>query len=482
MPTSAFRAPLRPPVPLESPGASWLRAFEPLPREHGFEPLRVEGRLPEDLVGTLYCVGPASFSAFGQRLSHWFDGDGAVTAVRFGGGAQGAVRFVETQHRAQEQRAGRLLYARFGTVVPGGLLQRMRVPAYNCASTSVFRWQGRLFALYEACLPTELAPGNLATLGETDLGGAVLQCFSAHPHRVPERRATYNVGARFGAGWMKLDVFELPDSGPARRLTTVPLPAMTMVHDFIATPRHLLFLVPPLRIHPLRLVLGLEPLSRNFTYEPSRGTEVIVLPLDAPERPVRFTVDAFFQWHFGNAFEQGGELVVDLVRYEDFRSNRLLAEMLSGETTTPASGLLHRLRIDPVRRRLAAEPLWDVPCEYPRPAPAVTCHEGRYLYLTACTPEARHGPQDLLARWDHVRRRAVTVSPGPDQYPSEPVFVPRRGATREDEGYLLSLVYDARAHATQAVVYDAQQLERGPLARAWFNHHIPFTVHGLWAE
>src|SRR6266540_3516820 len=60
---------------------SWTSALRDLPREHGFEPLRVEGQLPADLTGTLYRTGPSLFSSFGERYRHWFDGDGAVSAV-----------------------------------------------------------------------------------------------------------------------------------------------------------------------------------------------------------------------------------------------------------------------------------------------------------------------------------------------------------------------------------------------------------------
>ena len=70
---------------------AWHRAFRDLPRQHGFERLAVEGRLPEGLRGTLYRNGPSLFSSFGRRYAHWFDGDGAVSAVRFdAGGASGS--------------------------------------------------------------------------------------------------------------------------------------------------------------------------------------------------------------------------------------------------------------------------------------------------------------------------------------------------------------------------------------------------------
>ena len=55
-------------------GTRWTPLFSDLPREHGFEPLEVEGRLPADLAGTLYRVGPGLFSSFGRRYGHLFDG------------------------------------------------------------------------------------------------------------------------------------------------------------------------------------------------------------------------------------------------------------------------------------------------------------------------------------------------------------------------------------------------------------------------
>src|SRR3954447_25322389 len=88
---------------------AWQRNLRDLPREHGFEPLTIEGRLPEGLRGTLYRNGPGLFSTFGRRYAHWFDGDGTVSAVRFdgAGGAAGAVRVVQGPGLREEQRRGR---------------------------------------------------------------------------------------------------------------------------------------------------------------------------------------------------------------------------------------------------------------------------------------------------------------------------------------------------------------------------------------
>jgi all-trans-8'-apo-beta-carotenal 15,15'-oxygenase len=49
----------------------------------------------------------------------------------------------------------------------------------DTANTSVLVWQGRVFALMEVGKPTELEPGDLATLGETDLGRVIVSCFAS---------------------------------------------------------------------------------------------------------------------------------------------------------------------------------------------------------------------------------------------------------------------------------------------------------------
>lgn len=460
----------------------WSRAFQDLTREHGFEPLAIEGVIPAELAGTLYRVGPSLFSSFGRRYGHWFDGDGAVSAVRLEGGrAQGAVRLVESRGLLEERRAGRRLYGGYGTPPAGNLLGRLRrIKGKNAANTSVVVWQGRLFALFEAGRPTELDQDTLATVGETDLEGVVTETFSAHPHWVPERRAAYNFGLVYGPR-TRLHLYELPAKGRARRLASIPLAGPTMIHDFIATPRHLVFFAPPLRLSVLRLLAG-GTVADSLAWRPELGTEVLVVPIDEPTRPVRFEAPAFYQWHFANAFERDGRIVVDLVRYTDFATNRWLAGLASGRPEGEPHGGFHRVEIDPAARTLRDEARRDASCEFPRLAPSALGRPYRFAYVTAYSrPELEgRGLFDAVARLDVETGRAQVTTLGEERYPSEPVFVPRPGGgPGEDDGWLLTLVYDARAHASHVAVLDARTLE--VLGRAHFDHHLPFTFHGNWA-
>lgn len=441
-----------------------LRSLE---REHGFEPLAIEGRIPDDLEGTLYRVGPGLFDSVGVPVSHLFEADGAVTAVRFGGGtAHAQTRIVESRGLAAERRAGVPLYGPRASY-PRRLLASFRGEMKNTANTAPLLHQGRLFAMMEAALPTELDPETLATIGETDLGGALKRSFSAHPHRVTARRATYNFGVRYGRE-TKLDLYELPDEGPARTLASLRLERAVMLHDFIATDRHLVFLVSPFEVVLARAILQFGDFTQLFRFRPEHGTEVLVVPIDTPDAPIRFRVPAFYQWHFANAFEDGDSIAVDFVRFDDASS------FLEIGFEKALGGELVRARISPRRHELTFERRLPGMTEFPSIDPRHAGSRHRIVFTTSESPTTRG-----IARHDLEDGTTRSYLEGPHTFHAEPVFVPRANGP-EGSGYLVGTILDARRGRTCVAVFDAEHLEDGPLGRAWFDGARPITFHGAF--
>lgn len=466
-----------------------MRSLRDLPREHGFESLRVEGTLPPELSGTLYRIGPSLFSTFGKPYGHLFDGDGAITAVQFDHGrALGASRLVQTEGLNRERDSGRRLYGGYGTVMPGLKRfwpQNVTAKLKNPANTAFMVWQKRLFALYEGGLPTEIAASDLATLGTQDLG-IVVETFSAHPHAVPSRRAIYNFGLRYG-GKTILDIYELDDSGHTRRFAEIPLADTTMIHDFAATEKHLVFFAPPLRLNPLRLLFGINTIDAGLRWMPEAGTDVIIVPLDDPTHVTRFTIDGFFQWHFLNAYEHGNDIVVDVVTFPDFESNNWFGELIEPHPMSAYdAGELRRFIVNPGAQRATSEPCWDQPCEFPRAAPAVESIRHTVGWLAAYAASAGRRVDrlpDAIAKVNvDTGRSSLWTSEG--DVVSEPIFVPRsdsgNGARAEDDGWVLALIYDPISDTSNITVLDALDLSSGPLARGWFDHHVPPTFHGTF--
>lgn len=434
-----------------------------LGREHGFEPLVVEGTLPAQLRGTLYRNGPGQFGQFGTRYKHPFEGDGAATAVRIESGkAMGASRMHQTKGLLEERAAGKLLY-NFSAPWARRVANMFRGRTKNVANTNIISWQGRVFALVESSRPTEIDPSDLSTIGETDLG-AIGRAFSAHPHRVESRKAIYNFGVEYGRD-TKIAMYELPDVGSARKLGEVALSGAPMLHDFIATDTHLVFLVSPTRVNIPRMMLQLGGFAEMFQWKPELGTDVICVPIDRPDEVVRFTTDAFYQWHFANAFSRGNEIVVDYVRYPNFDSFYDIGALASGGQGDGVleRGQFHRATIDLSAKTLRSEQLADRACEFPTVAAGFEGREHAISYVAF----------DNLGAIGSIDTKGNICS---HELPAgvrgtEPVWA---------DGYLLSLCHTKdRAFVG---VYDAARIPDGPVAKIWLDHHVPITFHGTFAR
>ncbi len=456
---------------------TWSVGFADLPRAHGFEPLRVEGTLPTDLVGTLYRNGPGKFGVGNERYGHWFDGDGAVTAVRVGHGrAFGATRMVQTRAYLEQRRAGRRLYGGYDTPMARPFYEAVLGHVKNAGNTAIMLWDDRVFALCESGRPIEITSNDLGTLGENDLG-VVRRAFAAHPHRVPSRRAIYGFGLGVGPR-TSVDVYELPDDRPPRSIARFSLRGMRLNHDFAVTERHAVFLFSPMYLSPLDVLLLRRGPVSSAKWRPERGVEVVIVSLDAPHDVVRFPADAFHMEHVVNAFERGPEIVIDQVDYpEPSGLERFVSGLVRGVVAAPLASRLRRVIIDPRRRTVRTEVLADRPLELPRVSPRVEATPHRYAYLAGSIRDFF----DAVLAFDLETGDVQTYAPGEELYPSEAVFVPRAGANDENDGYLLTLVLDAKRQTTHLAVLDARHIADGPIARAHFDHAIPFGFHGAWS-
>ena len=72
--------------------------------------------------------------------------------------------------------------------------------------------------------------------------------------------------------------------------------------------------------------------------------------------------------------------------------------------------------------------------------------------------------------------------PEPGRHANEALFVPdpENPDGGEDEGWLLSYVYDARQDTSDLVVLDATDVAGGPVAEVELPQRVPYGFHGTW--
>ena len=454
----------------------WHRIFETMDAEHDYVVDEVEGSVPEALRGTLYRNGPARNDINGKPFAHLFDGDGMLSQFTIEDGrVHYRNRFVRTNHYLAERGADRPPMRGFGNQKRGGVAgNALRFPG-NVANTSVTFHAGNLMALWEGGHPWRLDPDTLDTIGEYDFDGRLkgAHAFSAHPKVDPATGELFNFGVTYGPR-TKIHSYRVGRDGGLEYLQPVTLPYPVMNHDFALTTRHLVFVIDPILVHVGRFLLGATSLDGALHWDPSKTTRILLVPRDGG-KPRVAECDPFFHFHVNNAYEDGADTVVDLVRYEDFS----LGDSLRNFSTADFSerGELVRLRIGPTGAVEQAR-LCDWKCEFPQHDWRRTTLGHRFSYLAA-------GPDGgVLARGvakvDHAGERATIHDFGEGEVAGEPIFVPRAADSSEDDGWLLSLVYSVREHRSRLVVLDARDVESDPVAVAHLRHHVPLGFHGTW--
>ena len=63
---------------------------------------------------------------------------------------------------------------------------------------------------------------------------------------------------------------------------------------------------------------------------------------------------------------------------------------------------------------------------------------------------------------------------------SEPVFVARGDDAAEGDGWLLAAVWRARENRSDLAVFNATDVEAGPVALVQLGHRVPDGFHGNW--
>jgi carotenoid cleavage dioxygenase len=62
----------------------------------------------------------------------------------------------------------------------------------------------------------------------------------------------------------------------------------------------------------------------------------------------------------------------------------------------------------------------------------------------------------------------------------EPVFVPKSAQAAEGEGYVLGVVNRRAENRSDLLVFDAGQLDQGPIATVKIPVRLKYGIHGNW--
>ena len=421
--------------------------------------LAVQGAIPAELNGRYIRNGANPKNG---PTMHWFAGDGMLHGIRLldGKAEWYRNRWVQTKTLAGADR----MDMSTGTIdLTVGL-----------ANTHVVRHAGRILALEEGSLPNEISP-DLDTMGPYDFGGKLHTPFTAHPHVCPETGEMHFFGYELISA--PFVTYHIADAaGNLIHSQPIDVPGPTMVHDFAISRNYAIFLDMPVVFDLDEALKGSMP----FMWRESYGARIGLLHRDRAlrgEQPRWFDVDLCYVFHIMNAWDtiddQGEHVYLDAGRH---------ASMWKGGPDAFEPCYLWRWRFDLATGQVHEEQLDDAAHAFPRIDDRRTGLTNRFGWAVGPRPGAPEGMDSPtgLVKYDLQTGAQTRHDFGPSSSSGEPVFVPASDAAGEDEGYLVTFVYNKATDSSDFVVLDANHMDAAPIARVPLPQRVPHGFHGSW--
>eukprot|EP00743_Colponemidia_sp_Colp-15_P008547 GILK01009302.1.p1 GENE.GILK01009302.1~~GILK01009302.1.p1 ORF type:complete len:586 (-),score=77.87 GILK01009302.1:70-1827(-) len=465
----------------------------------------VEGTIPPEINGTFIRNGPGHLKRFGRSLVHPIDGDGLVAALTLTNGrAHIKAKYVKTKEFVEETQANKVLYYGMMGSSPGTLKHvRNLLPMLwghaphvrikNPSNTNVLHWGTTLLSMWERGLPYRLDPFTLETIGVETLDGVLKEsgCFSAHYRFDDAQKRMVSCALKLRMGKpCTLFFYEFNEDFKLVAEKKAILDNFHYCHDFILTKNYyVVYQTPMYSLDPAYLrkwLLGQLTTDKLMSFDAKRPSRMIVIPRDPQNTNIRFfDTEPTHIYHFVNGYEETGAetdaIVFTACAFEkaftmEFDKKTFLSNL------TKARALLTEYRIDLLNNTCTRRTVDRCACEFPSHNPHYDTRYSRYAYLMACDqPEGtRNAPFEDIVKADVEGQQRSVWNAGYGNAVCEPMFIPKDGATQEDEGWVICQVYNGSSHETQFVLLDAQNIEGGPIARLHLEHPLPYAFHGQW--
>lgn len=457
-------------------------------QEITLEHLDVRGEVPGWLEGTLLRNGPAQFEVGERRFNHWFDGLAMLHSFTFHqGNVAYANRFLHSPAYRKARETGKISYSEFATDPCRSIFKRVTSafqqsePGGN-ANVNISKMGAAFVALTETPVPVEFDPKTLQTVGVIHHDDAIAgQHNTPHPHYDPLNRMGVNSITQFGPK-SHYNLYGIKDGETKRTLIgTIPVQEPGYIHSFGMTERYLVLVEFPLLANPLNLLLSGRPFIENFQWKPERGARFFVMRKEDGQIVSTYQSEAFFAFHHINAFEREGSIVVDIAAVPDASiiDTFYLKKVTGAELALPLPRFTrYTLPLDgsSLTRELLTEEAIELPTiNYQRN----NGREYQFAYGTSINRQARADFLNQLVKVD-IHQQSARTWHVDSCYPGEPIFVAAPGATGEDEGVILSVVFDGTRGTSFLLILDATSFDE--LARAEVPQHVPFGFHGFYTR
>lgn len=473
-------------------------------KESTFSKLKIKGKIPNWLNGTLLRTGPAKFYTDKSWISNWFDGLSMIYGFKFNNGSVTYTnKFLYSDNYKVINNTKIFDFQGYLSNGPLNLFSkfiRILSPEYFVyhpmpnANVNISMIDKHPVALTEIPYPVQFDLENLQTLGPLIYNDNLPQDFiqtTAHPHYDFKNKEQIGYFIKFGKT-SSYNIYKIKDGDTKREIiSTIPTNSPSYMHSFSITKRYAILIAIPFVANIWKLLLGNYGYLKNFNWSPELKTSFIVVDRINNKVIGQYKTEPFFMFHTVNAFEKNNKLTIDLINYNNPNIldhaylNKLLSKQKYHYIDKSIQPKLTRFTINldqkesnKVQKQLLSEELVEFPqINYKN------YNTKDYRYVYTCSKDYYSNSPiyclENLLKID-VKKNIHKKWHCKNCYPGEPIFVPNPKADKEDNGVILSLVLDTSKNKSFLLILDAKSFTE--IARAELDYYIPFCIHGLFIK
>ena len=430
--------------------------WAPVKEELTVSDLEVKGEVPKEINGLYIRNGMNPRSGFSD---HWFFGNGMLHGFNF---EDGKVSYKNRYVRTPYYEKDLDIIGSFGDL------------SASPANTHIIKHADKFLALEEAHLPWEVDE-NLETKGAYDFNGKLKGAMTAHPRTCPKTGEllffSYSVMSE-----PYLTYYRVNPVGKLVQIEPIELPRAVMMHDWNVTENHVVFMDLPI-ISDMNLAVET---GSPFGFKPEFGARLGVMPREGSNSDVRwFDIDPCYVFHPLNSYEDGNKIILHVCRQQEAMVGGF-QDIYGGETTVAR---LWKWTIDLELGSVKEEQIDDAPCDFPRIDDRRIGFKNDYGYFTPLETDVesltigRH-----LLKYDLVNGKRLTHDLGENVTGGEALFVPRTANSSEDDGWVISLAYEAETDRSKLLIINSQDFESAPVAEIYAPQRVPNGAHGSWVS
>ena len=273
-----------------------------------------------------------------------------------------------------------------------------------------------------------------------------------------------------------LTYYRVNPAGKLVQIEPIELPRAVMMHDWNVTENHVVFMDLPI-ISDMNLAVET---GSPFGFKPEFGARLGVMPREGSNSDVRwFDIDPCYVFHPLNSYEEGNKIILYVCRQQEAMVGGF-QDIYGGETTVAR---LWKWTIDLELGSVKEEQIDDAPCDFPRIDDRRIGFKNDYGYFTTLRTDVdsltigRH-----LIKYDLVNNKRLTHDLGENVTGGEALFIPRTANSSEDDGWVISLAYEAETDRSKLIVINSQDFESAPVAEIYAPQRVPNGAHGSWVS